>query len=475
MSIRFITTPLGLLFFPALLLLGACAHQNLSSSKPRNWNEVDTKPEHLNFPKSFIWGVAASAYQTEGGDSSSDWYVWERTLKKDGSPHIANGQVCGNSADHWKRFTEDIELAGQMGMNSFRISLSWSRIQPLGPDSFDETALRHYDTVIAEMKAHNIEPVICLHHFVNPLWFTNAGAWEKKENIRFFVAFAQKVFERYNSNVKLWFPFNEPNVNFLAAYVSDLYPPGHPNPKLAGIVMCNILDAHVAVYKALKKMHGGTAVQIGMMHNYSLLEPWNRHKLLDRVLVNYGNLLSNETVLRPFRTGKISLHIPGVISMKYNNPEITHCYDFVGVNYYNRYGLHLNLSAKDRNKKVEMNRFPSDSTTDMDYGLYPEGLEVAIKEFARLKKPIYITEIGIADDAGPKRALHILRSYYIISHAIKEGYDIRGVYYWSLTDNFEWTFGFDKRFGLYHVDYKTQKRTLKPGADELMKIIRANK
>jgi len=459
--------------YPTLLLLAGCAMQN--QSHPCDWSKTDTQPEHLKFPKDFVWGVAASAYQTEGGDTTCDWYRWERSTKKDGSPRIDGGQVCGNSADNWHLYRQDIALAAQTGINSFRISLSWSRIQPVGPDSFDEAALQHYDTVIAEMKAHHIEPVICLHHFVGPQWFAKEGAWEKRENIRYFVDFAQKVFARYGMQVKLWLPFNEPNVNVTAAYVGDVYPPGSPNPKLAGTVMCNLLDAHVAVYKALKNMPGGSAVQIGMMHNYSLLEPWNKHKLMDRVLVKYGNLLSNETVLRPFRTGKINLHIPGVISMKYHNPDITHCYDFVGVNYYNRTGLHLNLAAKERDKKVEMNRFPADSTTDMDYGLYPEGLEVAISEFARLKKPIYITEIGVADDAGPRRAEHILHSYYIVSQAIKKGYDIRGVYYWSLTDNFEWTYGFDKRFGLYHVDYKTQGRTLKPGADELVKIIKANK
>ena len=465
----------GLFLLAAMLSLNFCKAQKVIESKPRNWNTIDCRAEHLHFPKDFVWGVAASAYQTEGGDSTSDWYRWERSSRKDGTPQIAGGQVCGKSADHWNLYKEDIAIAEQAGINSFRISVSWSRIQPNGPGSFDENALLHYDSVIAEMKAHHIEPVICLHHFVVPLWFANAGAWEKKGNINYFVAFARKVFERYSGKVKLWLPFNEPNVNALAAYVGDVYPPGRIDPKLAGAVMCNILDAHVAAYKALKSMPGGSTVQIGMMHNYSLLEPWNKHKLIDRVLVKYGNMLSNETVLRPFRTGKIHLNIPGVISMKYHNPDITRCFDFVGVNYYNRYGLHLNLAAKDRNKKVEMNRFPSDSTTDMDYGLYPEGLEVAISEFAKLKKPIYITEIGVADDAGPRRAQHILHSYYIVSNAIQQGYDIRGVYYWSLTDNFEWTYGFDKRFGLYHVDYTTQKRTLKPGSNELIKIIRANK
>ena len=464
-----------MLILAPLFLLSACAHQNIPASTSLNWNEIDTKAEHLKFPKNFVWGVAASAYQTEGGDTTSDWYQWERTTKANGQPHIDGNQVCGQSADNWNRYKEDIELASKIGINSFRISVSWSRIQPVGPDSFDEAVLRHYDTVIAEMKRHNIEPVICLHHFVIPLWFAKKGAWEKHENIAFFVVFAKKVFERYNGSVKLWFPFNEPNVNCVAAYVGDVYPPGHVNPKLAGTVMCNILNAHVAVYKALKSMPGGSTAQIGMMHNYSLLQPWNPHKLMDRMLVKFGNRLSNETVLTPFRTGKVSIHIPGVISMNYKNADITHCYDFVGVNYYNRTGLHLNLAAKGRDKKVEMNRFAADSTTDMDYGLYPEGLAVAISDFARLKKPIYITEIGLADDAGPKRALHILRSYYIISQAIKQGYDIRGAYYWSLTDNYEWTFGFDKRFGLYHVNYKTQQRTLKPGADELVKIIAANK
>jgi beta-glucosidase len=458
----------------ALLLLTFFSFPRTSVAQSLTWNEIDTRPENLRFPKNFIWGVAASAYQTEGGDTSSNWYQWEQTKKADGTPRTAKAQLCGASTQHWQVFKEDIQSAKQLGINSFRISLSWSRIQPLGPDSFDENALAHYDSVIDEMKRQNIEPMICLHHFVVPLWFAKKGEWEKKENIQFFKAFAQKVFARYSNRVKLWFPFNEPVVNVLAAYVGADYPPGKPDPKVAGTVLCNILDAHVAVYQALKSMPNGKEAQIGMIHNYSLLEPWRKHNLIDKALAKYGNLLSNETILTPFETGQFKLHIGGVITVNYNNPDIIHCYDFVGVNYYNRYGLHLNLFAKDKNKKVEMNRFPSDSITDMDYGLYPEGLQVAIERMAKLKKPMYITEIGIADDKGPNRALHITRSYYVISQAIQQGYDIRGIYYWSLTDNFEWTFGFDKRFGLYHVDYQTQNRTLKPGSEELRKIIQVN-
>lgn len=430
-----------------------------------DWSTINSK--NLSFPDHFLWGTATAAHQVEGGHTNSNWSWWENQKNKAGNPTIANNEKAGLATDHWNLYPEDIRLMQELGVNSYRFSLSWSKINPK-EGVFDSESISHYSNVIDSLLAKKIVPNITLHHFEEPLWFMQKGGFEKQENIKYFELFVLKMVEAYGNRVKIWTTFNEINVYTNLAYMTDIFPPGKNNSQTAGIVLKNILIAHTQVYNLIKKLPEGKNSQIGIVKDIFFFEPKNNWNLLDWLGARVADSNFNASSLIFFETGDYHFSVPFQANVNYKDINAPKTLDFVGLNYYSHYATEFKFI--DHQKMFSP--VQGEKMTDMDYTVYPEGIYRAIKRIARLKKPIIITETGIADNKDNRRGLFIERELYAVSEAIKQGYDVRGYYYWSLIDNFEWSLGYSKKFGLYSVDRKTQKRTLKKGGKAYQRIVK---
>lgn len=426
----------------------------------------------LNFPAGFHKGVAISAFQN-GGEryGLSNWGFFEETFihanaKTMFGPAIKGGQKVGVAADFWNRAFDDIQLLKELGCNAFRFSVEWAEIEP-EQGVFNEEVLAFYEQFCKELIRNDIIPMVTLHHFTHPQWFEDLGGWTNAENNLLFVNFAIRVFDRLSEYVPFWCTINEPTVVAACGYVLGIHPPGKClDFKTSGTVLYNLLNAHVQTYHALKARKNGANVQIGIVHQMLQAEPFDPNysslyfvgkmrELMGMPLANFLNSSFAHDVTKEFlRSGSFEYHMPlvGVHISEYNANAVD-SYDFVGLNFYSKVIFGPGPTC-----------YNHQYMTDMDYPARSETIYDAIVEMSELGKPIYVTENGVADKADIRRAGFIVDYLAAVRRAVFDGYDVRGYYYWTFMDNFEWNDGYDMKFGLYYVDYKTQKRTLRNGA-----------
>ncbi|MCD6346238.1 MAG: glycoside hydrolase family 1 protein [Bacteroidales bacterium] len=431
-----------------------------------DWDKIDFT--ETSFPDDFTWGVATAAHQVEGNNTNNQWFLWESANDEKGNPRILHGQKAGIACDHWNRYPEDIQLMKELGVNAYRFSIEWSRIEP-AEGVFSDVAIAHYQQVCDSLLAAGIEPVITLHHFTNPIWFEEKGAFEKADNVKDFVQFVSYVYPFFSDRVKRWCTINEPNVYVSDGYFNAVSPPGVSDPKLAAKVLRNLLEAHVQAYHTIKSLPGGDKASVGLVKNMTQIDPYNKWNLADWVFSSMVNRVFNETTLRFLETGEYKFVLPTMARLKDENPDAKGSLDFIGLNYYSHYNMKFRFNLE---KAFKNNPLPDEIPTDMEYSQYPEGFYRAAKRVAKLGVPVIVTENGIADAQDQYRSDFIRRYLYALSKARDEGVDIRGYFYWSLMDNFEWSSGYDMKFGLYENDFVTQKRKLRKGADALIEIMR---
>jgi beta-glucosidase len=406
--------------------------------------------------KYFLWGSATSSHQVEGNCTNNNWYEFESAVDEDGKPRILNGQKAGIASDHWNRYQEDIRLMKDLHLNAYRFSVEWSKIEP-EQGKYDEKALDHYEQLVDELRANNIEPMVTLHHFTDPLWFTAQGAFTQENSPEIFAGFAEKVVARLGSKVKLWCTVNEPTVYAMQGYFEARFPPAVKDTHHVGRVFQNLMRAHTAAYQAVKKLQ--PQAQVGLAASLLIYEPLRRWNLLDAYTARAYNRSLNASQLAYLVYGYLRFGIPGADIVSYTG-DLKNAFDFVGLNYYSRVLKKFSTSGKEPPVKT-----PPEKRTDMGWEIYPAGLYRCLKFIAGYtSKPVYITENGIADDSDTKRAKFIEDHLLAMNKAMADGINVKGYFYWSLMDNFEWAYGFEKRFGLYHVDYATQKRTLREGS-----------
>lgn len=467
------------------LLLGSASLVEKTNSKP---DSEGVSSDFIEFPKGFFKGVARSFYQDGGHNqwasrserTTSNWQWFEnhavrvnaRGISLTQRSPIKDGQLIGSSSDGWKRAFEDISLLKQLGCNAQRFSIEWAEIET-AEGVFNEEALSFYEKYCDALLANNITPMVTLHHFVHPYWFEKRGGFAKEENISYFVRYSQVVFERLSNRVTWWGTINEPTVLSACGYILGIHPPGKIfDFNKAGLVLKHLLQAHVAVYKALKSMPHGDRAQVGLIHQALCFEPYKyaltgNYKFLDPVgfsVAKFFNFsFAHKQVKRFLAEGIFSFQfMPGMRGIEYTDEDAPHSYDFIGLNFYSK----VILSGSGPT------HYDHQVKTDMDYAMYPEALYAAIQDLSDLKKPIYITETGIADGRDDRREKFIKSYMSVIHRAVHDGYDVRGVFYWSLLDNYEWNDGFDMKFGLFHVDPQTKQRTLRAGATAYRDYVR---
>jgi beta-glucosidase len=368
-------------------------------------------------------------------------------------------------------YKEDIALMKEIGLTSYRFSVEWSKIEPKRGE-LDREVLKHYHEMIDALIEANIEPMVTFHHFTHPIWFNEMGSWEKTDNIEFFVKFCDIVFREYQSKVKWWCTINEPTVYTGVGYIEGRFPPGVRNIQLASEVLKNLLEAHVRVYRVIKSLPGGSNARVGIVHNLTQFDPYNWWNPINRVVAKYFDNFMNESVLGFFKSGVFQISIPFAVNNRFVNEQAKGANDFFGLNYYSHYYA---VSPIVSNKPIDLcPAKKGEMVTEFEYAIYAEGIYRALHRVKELGKPIIITENGAPDTKDVLRETWIKRYLYAVSRAIKEGVDVRGFYYWSLMDNFEWVESYNQCFGLAKVDFANDpdlKRVLRAGSQSYVKII----
>lgn len=415
----------------------------------------------FHFPPDFKWGVATASHQVEGHNRNNQWWVWENQ-----SGHIINDDTAGLACDWWENAESDFDLAAQMGLNTLRLSIEWSRIE-IEPGQIDTTAIERYRTILKELVSRGIEPMVTLHHFSNPIWFENEGGWLGNKAVAYFARFVEQIVKGLGEFTNLWCTINEPNVYAYLGYMKGEFPPGAHDFKAAIRVQRNMLKAHGAAYRILHQ-HQENA-HVGIAHNIRIVEPANPKRIADRLVASIQDRFFNQSTLIAIGQGWWPL--PLGIGPAFN---LRHTIDWIGLNYYTR-----NLITFDRKavsagfgKLVYRN---GEELMDADYGaIYPEGLRKALKSLSHLKVPIYITENGIPDSDDDQRPRALLLHLHQVWKIMQNNLPVRGYYHWTFTDNFEWAKGWSARFGLIALDPETQIRTRRPSADLFQAIVKGN-
>ena len=417
-----------------------------------DWSKIDTSD--LNFPKNFLWGTGLCEYQVSGSVMCphSNWAKFEQEKWWFGNP-IARGEKSGVVCDHWNRYKSDIQLMKKLGVNSYRLSVEWSKIEP-AEGYFDVEVIAHYRNVCQELIANGITPMITLHHFSHPQWFSDMGEFTTPDTIPYFVRFAERMFTELHDLVPFWLTINEPGVWAFQGYIRGVYPPQRKNMRLAGEVTKNLILCHIATYRALKKLPGGDTAHVGIVHDIVHFDTYHPDSRFEKLITFYANHMMHDAVTQFLITKKLVFHVPGLAHTEYEladkNEKIL---DFVGLNYYSHALINWQWP-------VDSTYRPGDVRTDMPYAIYPEGFYRAIQSVARIGVPIYITENGCSDAKDDRRERWLKGYIYAMSKAIKDGYDVRGYFYWSLMDVFEWDMGYKAgHYGLYSVDFNSPERT----------------
>ena len=394
----------------------------------------------INPGQRFFWGVATSAFQLEGSPYA-DWSAWDQTI---GSyPDVT---------DHYHLYKSDLNLLKELGVNAYRFSLEWSRIEP-EEGVWNHDALAHYQEVVDILRENDIEPFVTLHHFTHPRWFLEKHPWHEESSVARFLEFVEKVVSTLRG-VRYWITFNEPYVLLLGGYIEGCMPPGKKDFPSAVRAFRNILVSHAEAYQLLRQ--GFSNASVGITHNMAVFAPCRGWNPVDRVLTRIAKSFYNYSLLDAFLTGRLKIRVPFKRPMTVELP-IKGKLDFFGVNYYTRIHVRFN-PFKNLGVELEYRDMDGNGLTDTGWEIYPDGLEKVLRYASRLNVPLFVTENGIATHDDREKMRFIQKHVEILERSRRNGLDIRGYFYWSLMDNYEWLRGFDSRFGLYRVDFDTLER-----------------
>jgi beta-glucosidase len=399
----------------------------------------------LNFPKNFLWGAATSAYQVEGGNDRSDWWPWEEAAGKERS---------GGACRHYERFAEDFDLAQALGHNAHRVSIEWARVEP-AEGEFSAPEIQHYVDVISALRRRRIEPVVTLHHFTNPLWFSQSGGWEDKRAVKRFVRYVETVTRALAPYVHYWITINEPTILISHAYLFGAWPPQARSILRARPVRQHLSDGHIAAYRKIHDIYRAAnlaAPEVSISHH------------MPAIVACTPTLLNNWAV-------RLREHW---YSFEFLDRLVRHrTLDFIGLNYYSRQLVEVSRwGVGDLLGQVCSHGHHPLKKNSLGWDIYPEGLYQVLRQLKRYDLPVMITENGICTSDDDQRWAFIADHLRSIHRALEAGVPVTGYLYWSLLDNFEWDKGFGPRFGLIHVDYGTFQRTVRDSARKFAQVCR---
>lgn len=423
----------------------------------------------LAFPANFVWGVATSAFQIEGAaaEDGKGASIWDEFCRLPGV--IADGSSGNIACDHYHRWSEDLDLIASLGVNAYRFSVSWPRVRPDGEGAWNANGLDFYERLVDGLLERGVKPYLTLNHWDLPAQLQRKGGWHNRDTVDRFVEYALAVNARLGDRVQAITTHNEPWVISVLGHKRGVFAPGLKSRAVAMQAAHHLLLSHGMALNALREQ--GCKSKLGIVLNLSPMHPaTDSAEDLSKAVIEDGLLL--RWYMDPLFKGHYPVDVLehlGADAPRVQSGDmdiISTPMDFLGINYYSRSVVSaagpwdVHVSGRD--------------VTDMGWEVYPEGLtELLLRvhnDYA--VPPIYVTENGGAFkdhlvDGGvhdPLRKDYIVRHIAAVSEAIRQGVHMAGYMVWSLLDNFEWASGYEKRFGIVHVDYATQKRTLKDSA-----------
>ena len=447
----------------------------------------------LRFPQGFVWGAATASYQIEGavhedGRGDSIWDTFSRTPGK-----VFAGHTGDVACDHYHRYRDDVALMADLGLASYRFSVAWPRIQPDGTGPVNLRGLDFYDRLTDELIGHGIEPVVTLYHWDLPQTLQSRGGWTVRETAEAFAEYAQIVHARLGDRVRTWITLNEPWCSAYLGYASGRHAPGITEPASAFTAVHHLLLGHGLAARALR---AAGAQSVGITLNPASVLPMDPENAADVEAARIVDGLNNRIFLDPLIKGHYPAdmleHMKRFTDLGFiadGDEEVIQApIDVLGVNFYQPTYVSAKpgVPASEENPGTEGVEFrkPVGPVTDMDWQIEPAGLTRLLERLHRdYGVPMLITENGAAYPDGPGadgRVHDTNRIEYLDGHlrachdAISNGVDLRGYFVWSLMDNFEWAEGYAKRFGIVHVDYRTQARLPKDSARWYSEVIRRN-
>lgn len=440
----------------------------------------------LQFPDHFVWGAATSAYQIEGSPlaDGAGASIWQRFVGTPGT--MRDGDTGDVACGHYLRYKDDVALMEQIGLQAYRFSVAWGRVLPSGRGAVNRKGLAFYDRLVDELLAKNIVPMVTLFHWDLPVALDDQGGWLNRDSADWFADYARVMFDALDDRVKSWATLNEPWVVSDQGYLHGTLAPGHRNKYEAPIAAHNLLRAHGAAVKVYREVGKH---EIGLVVNLEPKYPASSSQE-DLDAASRGHAQMNAQFLDPVLLGSYPERMKEVYGAAWPDwpaedlALISQPIDFIGINYYTR-SVAKNDPASYVTRAATV-RQPLATYTETGWEVFDQGLSDTLQWVARryANPPVYITENGAAFYDAPVaeqgRVHDPLRVNYLQKHlraihtAIAAGCDIRGYCAWSLLDNLEWAHGFSKRFGIIHVNFQTQERTLKDSAYFYKEVIATN-
>ncbi|MGZ3374712.1 MAG: GH1 family beta-glucosidase [Gemmatimonadaceae bacterium] len=439
------------------------------------------------FPTDFIWGTATSAYQIEGSPTAdgAGRSIWHRFSHTPGNTWL--DQTGDVACDHYRRYKDDVTIMAELGTNAYRFSIAWARIYPQGTGTVNKKGIDFYSRLVDELLARGINPNATLYHWDLPEALDDRGGWLNRDVADWFAEYATTMFNALGDRVKIWSTLNEPWVVTDGGYLSGVLAPGHSNLFEAPIAAHNLLRSHGRAVERFRVANAAKNGKIGITVNLEPKYPASDSPE-DLAAVRRADAYMNRQYLDPVFLGRYPDEMREIFGEAWPNWSaedmrlIKQPIDFVGVNYYTRKveRYHPDLLPL-RTKHVPQ---LDHTQTETHWEVFPEALtKVLLWVTERYGKPaIYITENGAAFYDPPHtidgKVEDPLRVEYYRQHlrathdAMQKGANVRGYYAWSLLDNFEWAHGYSKRFGIVHVDYSTQERTIKSSGRYYAEVIR---
>ncbi len=442
------------------------------------------------FPEHFLWGAATSAYQIEGSPlaDGAGPSIWQRFTH---SPGLTLADETGDTAcDHYRRWREDVAIMRDvLGLNAYRFSISWSRIFPRGQGKVNGAGLAFYDRLVDELLAASIAPNVTLFHWDLPEALDNRGGWLNPDVAHWFADYASELFRALGDRVPMWATLNEPWVVTDGGYLHGALAPGHRNLYETPLATHNLLRAHALGVQAFRAASTRKNSKIGIVVNLEPKYPASDSDA-DIAATRRAHAYMNRQYLDPIFFGRYPREMSEIFGdawPKHRASEmklLSEPIDFVGINYYSRSVTRHDERDKARPLRAWRVRQHQHTHTETGWEVYPQGL-TDILTWVKQRYgdiPLYITENGAAfydaphpiegEVVDPLR-IEYYRQHLLAAHrAIDAGVNLRGYFAWSLLDNFEWSLGYSKRFGLVHVNYETQERTPKSSAHFYAKVIR---
>ncbi|MDX2167811.1 MAG: family 1 glycosylhydrolase [Deltaproteobacteria bacterium] len=407
----------------------------------------------VQFPAGFVWGTATAAHQVEGNNVNSDFWLLEHT------PGTLFAEPSGDACDHFHRYGDDIRLLKALGFGAYRFSVEWARIEP-EEGCFSLAALDHYRRMLAACHEHGVRPCVTFHHFTSPRWFTADGGWERSANADRFARYCERTVAHLGDLIDTAYTINEANLLATLA-VSGVLPPdgwGARAPFVAEAAKrCGVTQAQFGPFFLGHPMKITDTMLAAHIKSRDVLKagPGSFPVGITLAMQDYQAVAGGEAKRDEARRVSFDPFL-----------EAARADDLIGVQTYSRvrFGADGPLPPQE-----------GVPVLIMGYEFWPEALEQTIRYAASVARvPVYVTENGIGTTDDSERFTYVRRALEGVGRCLADGIDVRGYFYWSLMDNFEWLFGYGPQFGLVAVDRATQRRRPKPSAEWLGAVARAN-